>query len=182
MTVTLYKWTLDRYHAAIDAGLFDDQAIELLRGDIVVMAPEREPHACYSSVGADYLRQVLGQRGAVRETKPITLPNDSEPVPDVAIVRPPLERYLAHHPYPEDIFLVIEYSNTTLAKDLGEKKDAYAEAGVQEYWVVDLKNRQLKVFRDLARGQYQSELTLTEGSVSPVTFQHVEIEVRRLLS
>ena len=46
MTVTLYKWTLDRYHDAIDAGLFDDQAVELLRGDIVVMAPEREPHAC----------------------------------------------------------------------------------------------------------------------------------------
>jgi Uma2 family endonuclease len=182
MTVTLYKWTLDRYHAAIDAGLFDDQAIELLRGDIVVMAPEREPHACYSSVGADYLRQVFGQRGAVRETKPVTLPNDSEPVPDVAIVRPPLERYLAHHPYPEDIFLVIEYSNTTLAKDLGEKKDAYAEAGVQEYWVVDLKNRQLKVFRDLAQGQYQSELALTEGSLSPVAFQDVPIEVRRLFS
>jgi Uma2 family endonuclease len=182
MTVTLYKWTLDRYHAAIDAGLFDDQAIELLRGDIVVMAPEREPHACYSSVGADYLRQRLGRHGAVRETKPITLPNDSEPVPDVAIVQPPLDRYLAHHPYPEDIFLIIEYSNTTLAKDLGEKKDAYAEAGLQEYWVVDLKHRQLKVFRDLAQGQYQTELTLTEGSLSPVTFQDVAIEVRRLFS
>ncbi len=182
MTVTLYKWTLDRYHAAIDAGLFDDQAIELLRGDIVVMAPEREPHACYSSVGADYLRQCLGRRGAVRETKPITLPNDSEPVPDVAIVQPPLERYLAHHPYPADIFFVIEYSNTTLAKDLGEKKVTYAEAGIQEYWVVDLKNRQLKVFRDLAQGQYQTELTLTEGSLSPVAFQDVAIEVRRLFS
>jgi len=54
MTVALFKWTVDKYHAAIDAGVFDDQAVELLRGDIVVMAPEREPHACYSSIGAEY--------------------------------------------------------------------------------------------------------------------------------
>ncbi|WP_083887235.1 Uma2 family endonuclease [Nodosilinea nodulosa] len=104
MTAILYKWSLERYHAAIDAGVFDDQAVELLRGNIVVMAPEREPHACYSSLGAEYLRQLLGSRAAVRETKPVTLPNHSEPVPDVAIVQSPLERYLAHHPYPADIF------------------------------------------------------------------------------
>ncbi|NMF86507.1 Uma2 family endonuclease [Nodosilinea sp. P-1105] len=182
MAVALYKWTLDRYHSAIDAGVFEDQAVELLRGDIVVMAPEREPHACYSSMGADYLRQLLGQRAAVRETKPITLPNDSEPIPDVAIVQPPLERYLDHHPYPEDIFWLIEYANTTLAKDLGEKKEAYAKAGIQEYWVVDLQHSQLKVFRDLAKGQYQTELTLRQGDLSLPAFENLQVQVRRLFS
>jgi len=98
MTVTLYKWTLDRYHAAIEAGVFDNQPVELLRGDIVTMAPEREPHACFSSEGAEYLRRLLGDRTAVRETKPITLPGDFEPIPGLAIVRPPLRRYLQHHP------------------------------------------------------------------------------------
>jgi Uma2 family endonuclease len=180
MTVALFKWTVDRYHAAIDAGLFEDQAVELLRGDIIVMAPEREPHACYSSVGAEYLRRLLGERVSVREGKPITLPDDSEPIPDVAIVHPPLERYLQHHPYPEDIFWLIEYSNATLAKDLGEKKEAYAEAGIAEYWVVNLKKGQLKVFRDLAEGVYQSELTLTEGEISAIAFQDVPIRVNRL--
>ena len=72
MTVTLYKWTLDRYHQAIDAGVFEQQSVELLQGNIVVMAPEREPHACYSSDGAEYLRQRLGNRASIRETKPIT--------------------------------------------------------------------------------------------------------------
>jgi Uma2 family endonuclease len=180
MTVTLYKWTLDRYHAAIDAGLFDQEPVELLQGDIVVMTPEREPHACLSSDGAEYLRRLLG-RASVRETKPVTLPNQSEPVPDIAIVRPPLRRYLAHHPYPEDIFWLIEYSDTTLAKDMGKKKQVYAEAGIQEYWVVDLKNAQLKVFRDLVE-DYQTTLTLTEGTVSPLAFQDVAVEVRRLFS
>ena len=73
MVVTLYKWTIDRYHAALASGLFDDQPVELLQGDIVVMAPEREPHACYSSDGAEYLRQLLGNRASVRETKPVTV-------------------------------------------------------------------------------------------------------------
>ncbi len=182
MTVTLYKWTLDRYHAAIDAGLFDNQPVELLQGDIVIMTPEREPHACYSSDGAEYLRRLLGDRASIRETKPVTLPDDSEPVPDIAIVQFPLRRYLDHHPYPEDIFWLIEYSNSTLAKDLGAKKQVYAAAGIREYWVVDLKNAQLKVFRDLANGDYQTELTLVEGVVAPLSFQDIAVDVRRLFS
>lgn len=182
MTIPLYKWTLDQYHRAIASGLFDDQPVELLRGDIVSMSPEREPHACYSSDGAEYLRQLLGDRAAVRETKPVTLPDNSEPIPDIALVRSPLRRYLDHHPYPDDIFLLIEYSDSSLAKDLGAKKLVYAEAGIQEYWVSDLKNRQLRVFRDRDLGDYQTKQILTEGTVSPLAFQDVIIDVKRLFS
>jgi Uma2 family endonuclease len=182
MTVALYKWTIARYHAAIAAGLFDDQPIELLRGDLVLMPPEGEPHAVYSSDTAEYLRQLLGVQVAVRETKPITLPNDSEPIPDLAIVVPPLRRYLAHHPYPADIFWLIEYAKTTLTKDLGVKKETYAAAGILEYWVVDLQNDQLKVFRDLLNGQYQTELTLNQGVIVTLAFPGVAIDVRRLFS
>ena len=182
MTVTLYKWTLDRYHAAIDSGLFDDQPVELLWGDIIVMAPEREPHACYSSDGAEYLRRLLGDRASVRETKPVTLPDNSEPIPDVAIVQPPLRRYLKHHPYPEDIFWLIEYSDSTLAKDLSEKKQLYAETGIQEYWIADLKNSQLRVFRKVENGDYKTQLILKEGTISPSGFQNLFVDVRRLFS
>lgn len=182
MTVTRYKWTVDRYHDAIASGIFDDQSVELIQGDIVVMAPEREPHACYSSDGAEYLRQVLGHRASIRETKPITLPNQSEPIPDLAIVKPPLRRYLEHHPYPDDIFWLIEYSDSTLAKDIGEKKQVYAEAGIQEYWVSDLKNSQLRVFRDLNKGQYQTQEIYTDGIISPLAFQDVAISLKRLFS
>jgi Uma2 family endonuclease len=182
MTVTLYKWTLDQYHRAIAMGLFDDQPVELLRGDIVSMSPEREPHACYSSDGAEYLRQLLGGRAAIRETKPVTLPDNSEPIPDIALVRSPLRRYLDHHPYPNDIFWLIEYSDSSLAKDLGTKRLVYAEAGIQEYWVSDLKNRQLRVFRDRDLGDYQTQQIFTEGTVSPLAFQDVIIDVKRLFS
>jgi len=66
MTVTTYKWKIERYHQAIDAGLFDDQPVELLRGDIVVMPPEREPHAYYNSEVGDYLRTLLGNLTKIR--------------------------------------------------------------------------------------------------------------------
>lgn len=181
MTVTTYKWTIERYHRAIEAGIFDDQPIELLRGDLIVMPPEREPHAYYNTETADYLRTLLGTRAKIRDAKPITLPNDSEPAPDVAIVKPLGEVYLEHHPYPEDIFWIIEFSNTTLSKDLGEKKDIYAEAGIVEYWVVNLKTPQLKVFRDLKNKQYTTELTLTTGSIASLAFPDIFIQVQQLM-
>lgn len=181
MTLTTYKWTIERYHRAIEAGIFDDQPLELLRGDLIVMPPEREPHAYYNTEAADYLRTLLGERAKIRDAKPVTLPNNSEPVPDVAIVKPLGEVYLEHHPYPEDIFWIIEFSNATLNKDLGEKKDIYAEAGITEYWVVNLKYKGLQVFRDLKNGQYKTELTLTTGTIAPLAFPDVSVQVERLI-
>lgn len=180
MTVLTYKWNVDRYHQAIDAGVFDDQPVELLRGEIIVRTPEREPHAYYSTETADYLRGLLGEQAKIREAKPITLPNDSEPEPDLAIVKPLGKTYLEHHPYPEDIFWVIEFAQTTLTKDMTEKKAVYAEAGIQEYWLVDLRNLQLKVFRYLTDHQYTEELTLATGKVSSLAFPNIQIYVEQL--
>lgn len=181
MTVITYKWTIKRYHQAIEAGIFDDQPVELLCGELIVMPPEGEPHAYYNTEAADYLRTLLGERVKIRDAKPITLPNDSEPAPDIAIVKPLGEVYLEHHPYPEDIFWIIEYSNATLSKDLGKKKDIYAEAGIIEYWVVNLKIGQLKIFRDLENNKYKTELTLTTGTICPLAFPDVTVQVQRLI-
>lgn len=142
MTVTAYKWTVDQYHQAIDAGIFADQPVELLNGDILITPPEREAHVYYNTETVDYLRSVLGNRAKVRDAKPITLSNNSEPAPDLAIVQPLGLTYLDHHPYPENIFWLIEFSNATLSKDLNEKKVDYAQAGILEYWVVDLRRSQ----------------------------------------
>lgn len=182
MTVNTYKWTVERYHQAIDAGLFDDQPVELLRGDIVVMPPEREIHAYFNSEVGDYLRTILGSRVKIREAHPITLPNDSEPVPDLAIVKPLGAIYLEHHPYPDDIFWLIEFSNTTLSKDLNEKKTAYGEAGIIEYWVVNLTDRIVSVFRHLENNCYTTDETLTTGVISPLAFPDIQIQVKRLIN
>lgn len=176
-----YQWTVERYHQAIDAGLFDEQPVELLHGALLVMPPERELHAYSNSEVGDYLRQRLGDRAKVREAHPITLNDSSEPIPDLAIVKPRGRTYLEHHPYPEDIFWLVEFSQATLAKDLGEKKAAYASAGIAEYWVVDLKHRCLHVFRHPQEDRYQSEQTLHDGAIAPLAFADISIDIDRLL-
>ena len=182
MTITTYKCTVERYHQAIQAGLFDDQPVELLRGDIIIMPPEGEPHAYYNSEVGDYLRALLGSQAKVREAHPITLSNDSEPIPDLAIVKPLGSVYLEHHPYPRDIHWLIEFSNATLTKDLTTKKTTYAASGIREYWVVNLKDKQLHVFKNLQNEQYTFEDILKTGTVSPVDFQDVQIQVNRLMN
>lgn len=182
MTVTTYKWTIDRYHQAIQAGVFDDQPVELLRGELIIMPPEGEPHAYYNREAGDYLRTLLGTRAKVSEAHPITLSDDSEPIPDLAIIKPLGAVYLEHHPYPSDIHWLIEFSNATLTKDLTTKKSAYAASGIQEYWVVNLKEKQLHVFKDLQDGKYTSEDILKTGTISPIAFQDVNIQVNRLMT
>ena len=181
MSVTTYKWTIERYHQAIAAGLFDDEPVELLCGDIVVMPPEGEAHAYYNSEVGEYLRTLLGARVKIREAHPITLPNNSEPIPDLAIVKPLGTVYLEHHLYPEDIFWLIEFSLATLSKDLNDKKATYSEAGIAEYWVVNFASREVSVFRDLENGRYVTAEIFTNGVMTPQAFPDVQIQVKRLI-
>jgi Uma2 family endonuclease len=182
MTITVAKWSIDEYHQLVESGVLAERKVELLNGIIVEMPPEGMPHAVYCTDAVEYLRRLLGNRAAVREAHPITLPNDSEPEPDIAIVAAPNRQYLAHHPYPSDIFWLIEYANTTLNKDLNDKKRIYAEAGIEEYWVVNLKASELIVFRDLATDIYQSELVFATGNISPLSFPDLQIEVKKLFT
>jgi Uma2 family endonuclease len=179
-TATIAKFSLDEYHRMIDAGVLQGRHVELLNGLIIEMAAEGTSHAYYSDESADYLSDLLGNQAKVREGKPITLPNDSEPEPDIAVVEPLGAVYLEHHPYPENILLLIEYSNTSLTKDLEDKSLIYAAAAVQEYWVVNLRDMQLIVFRNPQDGVYQSKETLTAGIINPLAFD-VAIDVSRLM-
>ena len=182
MTVTLAKWTIEEYHQMIEAGIFDNRRVELLRGEIVEMSPEGEPHAYFSTEAGEYLSKLLGSRAKIRPAKPITLPNNSEPEPDIAIVKPLGREYLQHHPYPEDIFWLIEYSNSSLEKDLETKTKIYAEVGIIEYWVINLKKRQLIVFREPSDGGYASKSTMTEGTICPLAFPDVAVSVEMIVS
>jgi Uma2 family endonuclease len=182
LNVTIAKWTLEQYHQMIAAGILDDQRVELLNGEIIEMSPEGEPHAYYSRTNAKYLERLLGDRVEVLQGKPITIPaTQSEPEPDIAIVQPLGREYLRHHPYPENIFWLIEFSNTSLKKDLDPKAKAYATANIPEYWVVNLQAMELVVLRDPVNGMYQSQVTLTDGTINPLAFPDVAVAVRQLL-
>jgi Uma2 family endonuclease len=175
------KITLEQYHRMVDAGVWDDCHVELLNGVVVEMSPEGMPHASRSTTAGEYLMRLLDDRAQVRPAKPITLPNGSEPEPDIAIVQRVEDNYLTHHPYPENIFWVIEYSNTSLDKDLGVKADIYASENIPEYWVINLKQNILIVFRDPVDGKYQSRQEFTSGTIHSLAFPDVAIDVARLL-
>ncbi len=177
--ITLTKWTLDDYHSMIDAGILNDRHVEFILGDIVDMSPENPLHCSINYNVVDYLRSLLQNQAIVREAHPITL-NNSEPEPDVAIVRCPSDLYLDHHPYPEDIYWLIEIADTTLSKDLGIKKRIYAQANIPEYWVIDLQNSILRVFRQPNQDNYQAELEFQEGTISPQAFKNINITVKNI--
>jgi Uma2 family endonuclease len=180
MTVATYKWMIDRYHQAIEAGVFADQSLELLGGELVLMPPEREPHVYFSDRAANILRQALGGQAQIREGRPITIPNDSEPQPDVAIVQPLDAVYLEHHPYPENIFWLMEYSSITVYNNLNNKQVLYAQAGILEYWVVNLQDLQLTVFREPSPSGYRSSSNYKNGTITSLAFPDISIDVQQL--
>ncbi|MGB0562233.1 MAG: Uma2 family endonuclease [Spirulinaceae cyanobacterium] len=182
MTVTLAKWTIADYHHLVQTGLLDDRAVELLSGEIVEMPPEGEPHAYYSRTASDYLARLLGDRALVSSAKPITLPNNSEPEPDIAIVERLGREYLQHHPYAANIFWVIEYSQASLTKDQTVKYRIYAEAGIAEYWLVNLARRELVVFRDPQGSEYGSKMTLKTGEIAAIAFPELAISVAQIIA
>lgn len=182
MTTSAIKWSLEDYHRMIEAGILHERHVELIKGEIVEMAPEGEIHAYSSHEAGEYLSDLLGRRASVRQAKPITLPNDSEPEPDLAIVQRIGREYRLHHPYPENIFWLVEYSQSSLSKNLETKSSVYAEVGISEYWVIDLKQLHLVVFRSPQNGKYTSKSTFVSGTIQPIAFSDVVVSVSSILN
>ncbi len=166
----------------IAAGILDNRPVELLQGEIVEMAPEGESHAYASDEAGEYLSALLGNRAKVRQAKPVTLSDASEPEPDLAIVQRLGRAYRLHHPYPDNIFWLIEYSNASLRKDLEAKSKVYAEAGIVEYWVVNLKTLELIVFRNPQDGGYTSQRSFATGTIQPLAFPDVDVSVAAIVN
>ena len=181
MTISLAKWSVEDYHHMIAAGILCDRRVELLAGDIVEMSPEGPLHASRLRKVANYLRSLLNGLALVSEAHPIAL-SDSEPETDVAIVRLPESRYDQHHPGAEDIFWLVEIADTTLAKDLQEKKQVYAAAGIQEYWVIDVNANILTIFRQPHGIDYSIKLDMSQGELVPLAFPEIAVSVNRLFS
>ena len=177
---TLYKWSVEDYHSLIEAGIIEGKPVELLEGEIITMSPEGIPHSYTNDSVAEYLRSKLQGIAKIKESHPITLDN-SEPEPDIAIVRLPETIYRDHHPFSQDIYWLIEVANQTLAKDLKEKTITYARNGIIEYWVIDLPNKKLWLFTNPQNGQYLEQKTIITGILQPVSFPNIDIEVDKLL-
>ncbi|MBT9316244.1 Uma2 family endonuclease [Leptothoe spongobia] len=177
---TLTKWSVADYQRMRNLGILDQRRCELIQGEIWDMAPEGEFHRFINHRGVNYLREIMQGKADVFEAHPITL-TDSEPQPDIAVVHPPDTRYLKHHPYPDDIYWLVEIADTTLTHDLNTKRKLYASAGIAEYWVIDVKKRQMTVFRDLKDDDFLNQTTVSNGVIYPRSFPNVAIEVQKLV-
>jgi Uma2 family endonuclease len=178
---TLAKWSVDDYHRMIEAGILRDRRVELLAGEIVEMSPETPIDYNTARRGAKYLEELLAGKADVRFNGPIALP-DSEPEPDIAIVRLPESAYNDRHPEPDDIFWVVEVAKTSLKKDLDLKTSIYATAEIQEYWILDLSAKRIIVFQEPQNGRYLTQQVLREGAIVPLAFPDVQVSVERLFS
>ena len=176
---TLAKWSIADYHKMIAAGILGDRNIQLIDGELVEMSPEGVIHAAQVGSVADYLRQILLGKAWIREAHPITIDN-SEPEPDLAIVKLPKSKYFQNHPTFQDIFWLIEISDTTLTYDLYRKKEIYAAANIAEYWVLDIKNKKMTVFTQPTNNNYLVQGEFTEGTIQPISFPNISISVNKL--
>ena len=169
------RWTVDDYHRAIDAGLFDDRNIELIDGELYEMPPIGEPH-----IGAvRYLLRTFApllQPDRLLVSMPIILPHDGEPEPDLAVVRAgaPLK------PQVRDVQLGIEVSHSTRQFDRGPKLQAYLRDGLRELWIVDLEVRELLVYRN---GQLVALLVPGQGAqIAAAEVPEISVDVDALFA
>jgi Uma2 family endonuclease len=146
-TLQTRRWTRQEYDRMAKAGLFKaDERVELLDGEIAVMTPQASPHSVSIGMAERTLQHLFGPAYWVRVQMPLIGDPDSEPEPDLAVVPGEPRAYLQEHP--RSAVLVVEVSDTTLSLDRDRKGPIYSRAGIPEYWIVNLVERTLEVYRD----------------------------------
>lgn len=181
-------WTREEFQRAGDLGLFGpEERLELINGEIYEKVTQNSRHATGVLLSEEAARRIFGIGYSVRSQLPLALGGRGQPEPDIAVVTGSARDYAQAHP--TDAVLVIEVSDTTLDFDRTTKAAAYAQAGIADYWIVNLVERILEVYRQPTSmpGQslgfhYRSILRLAEGeSISPLSAPNATIAVADLL-
>ena len=175
----IWRLSIEQYHAIIQAGILtDDDSVELLEGWLVFKMPKNPPHRVTTRLVRTALENILPRGWYVDSQEPITLSN-SEPEPDIVVVRGDTRQYLDRHPGAEDIALIIEVSDTTLQRDRTVKKRIYARAGIAIYWIVNLVEEQVEVYSqplvEVEQPDYSQRLDFGRSAVIPIIIEGIEI-------
>ncbi len=186
--VQIRQWTRAEYGRLIEIGVFDiGERVELLGGEILVAEPQSSPH--YTAIGLveDALTLAFGPGWLVRTQGPIALDDHSEPEPDVAAVQGTVRDY--GHQHPARAALIVEVAEVSLALDRAHKGSLYARAGVEDYWVLNLVDRVLEVYRQPVADalapfgwRYASRQTLgADADVAPLAAPGSRVSISDLL-
>jgi hypothetical protein len=177
------RFTRQEYHRMAEAEiLHEDDRVELIDGDIIQMTPIGRRHAASVAELNRLLLTAVGPRALLWPQNPITLSDDTEPQPDIVLLRPRADRYLEDDAHPADVLLLVEVADTSQRYDRRVKLPRYGRAGVPEVWIVDLPGEVVEVCRrPTRRGYAQIERVGRGGSVAPEAFPDIRLSVDAIL-
>ena len=179
------RWSVEEFQCAIRLGLFrEDERLELLDGEIFEKMPPDPPHSTTIPLSHVALnRAFAGLDCHLRTENPIVLTgSSSQPQPDIVVAQGSPRLYTSRHPAPTDILLVVEVSASTLTDDRNAKSALYVTAGIAEYWIVNLQDRQLEVHRHPQNGIWtQTQVVGATGSIAPLAAPNMPVTVADLL-
>jgi Uma2 family endonuclease len=145
-TEVIWRFSVDQYHAMIRTGILtEDDPVELLEGWLVTKMPKNPHYRVATHLIRQALESILPPGWCVDTQEPLTT-IDSEPEPDVMVVRGEPRHYLDRHPDPQDVALVVEVADSTLQRDRSLKKRLYAAAEIPVYWIVNLLESHIEVY------------------------------------
>lgn len=174
-------WSRADYQRLVAAGVFGPgDRLELLEGEIIEMSPEKSRHAATVDMVLEALRRAFGTSHTIRVQHPLAVSASSEPQPDLAVVRGTARDYIDQHPV--SAVLVVEVSDTSLDYDRTKKSRVYAQAGITDYWIVNLVEGVVEVHRDPGGEGYATIVRLGPGEdVSPLAVPGSNVAVGDLL-
>jgi Uma2 family endonuclease len=176
-----YRFTVKNYLHMAETGVFaQDYRVELIDGEIVEMTPIGNRHGfCVTALDGAFHAGAIDAVIWVQSS--IQISAYSHLQPDVALLKPPLQRYRSGVPQADDVLLVVEVADSSLLYDRNIKAVLYAKAGIQEYWLVDLIHSRVSVYRNPTGDAYRSVTQLRSGDTAqPAAFPNCAIEVAEL--
>ena len=176
--------TVSQFQQMIAHGILTkDDRVELLNGEILAMSPINPSHAGLANRLNRLLVRLVEDRAVVAVQNPIQLDDESQPQPDLCLLRPRADDYTTAHALPHEVLLAIEIAESSARLDRAVKRPAYARAGIAELWIIDLKKKVVEVYRDPADGEYQTTLLVRGGqTLAPQALPDVALQAAMLLS
>jgi Uma2 family endonuclease len=178
-----HRISVEEYYRMAETGVLEpDARVELLDGEIIDMSPIGPFHGGVTKSLNRIFSSGARDRWIVAVQDPVRLDDHSEPQPDLMLLKPSLDSYRKRHPRPDEVFLLVEISDTSLEKDLEKKLPACARAGIAEVWIVNLNELTIEVYRQPHFAGYATKTILRAGDkASPQLFPDVTVDVAELL-
>ncbi len=184
VSMTKRRFTVDEYYTMARSGILrEDDRVELIEGEITQMIPIGSRHmVCVNRTLDCFIAIQLEKRTIVSIQNPLRLDEFNEPEPDVALLQPRADFYENQHPGPADVLLIVEVSDTSLAYDRDVKVPLYARFGIPEFWIADVENKTVTVYRTPSPRGYEEMKTYRAGqTLSPLAFPELNMAVESIV-